>query len=156
MKKYLLTLFAYASVLFLSSCGDVYKTEVIKEGVDLFTDYVIASADNWTRFGTEGQLGCLLYQDFEFPEIDRKVMDKGLVTVYYCARELEGNEWVDRDHPLPYVFAVKNEYNQVITQNIRYAVEQGFLRVMIEWSDGKTYIQDGDQEFKVCIMSQGK
>lgn len=155
MKKFLLSFFAFASVLFMSSCGDVYKTEIVKEGVDLFTDYVTATADSWTYFGNEGELGCLIYQDFEFPEISNKVMDEGLVTVYFCAREQEGNDFVDRDHPLPYVFTVENEHHQVISQNIRYAVERGFLRVIVEWSDSKTYLQD-DMQFKVCIMSPGK
>lgn len=69
MKKYLLSFLTCVSALFLSSCGDVYKTEIVKEGVDIFTDYVTAAPDGWVYFGNEGELGCLMYQDFEFPEI---------------------------------------------------------------------------------------
>lgn len=154
MKKYLLSFLTCVSALFLSSCGDVYKTEIVKEGVDIFTDYVTAAPDGWVYFGNEGELGCLMYQDFEFPEITNKVMDKGLVTVYFSTKEQEGNAFVDRDHPLPYVFTVENEHHQIITQNIRYSVEQGFLRVIVEWSDSRTYLQNSMQ-FKVCIMYPG-
>lgn len=140
---------------FLCSC-DIYRTEVVKEGVDLFTDFVTARADNWTRVGTDGKPGCLAYQDFEFPEITKDVMDNGLVSVFYCSEEPVGNGLADRDHPLPYVFTVENEHSVIVTQNIRYAVERGFLRIIVEWSDSRYYLQEYDQVFKVCIMSPGK
>lgn len=147
MKKYISSVFVFVSFIFLMGC-DVYKME----GTELYTEFVTAYGNRWTRLGTEGQLGCLLYQDFEFPEISSEIMDRGLVTVYFCSREKEGNSLVDRDHPLPYMFTVENDSHYIITQNVRYSVEHGFLRIIIEWGDSKTYMQP-DQKFKVCILT---
>lgn len=138
MKKiYLLLL----SALFLfNGC------EINKFGTKLFTDYIKAPREGWIRDGRAGDAGFNIWQKFEFKEIDKKVIDDGLVMVYFI-------DEAGRDNILPYVFPVDNG-RELVMQNIRYRVEKGFLTIVIEWSDSEEYAIDYDMRFKVCIMSQ--
>ena len=135
----------------LMLCGcDVYRTyetyEVVKQGTDMFVDYIDAKGDKWERSGIEGNPGFYVYQEYRFDEITDDVLDKGAVLVYLV--DADG-----RDNILPYVFPVDNGY-ELIMQNIRYDVEKGILTIIIEWQDFKKYEQ-GDYRFKVCILQPG-
>lgn len=132
-------------------CGcDVYKTyetyEVVKQGTDMFVDYIDAKGNKWERSGIEGNPGFYVYQEYRFDEITDDVLDKGAVLVYLV--DADG-----RDNILPYVFPVDNGH-ELIMQNIRYDVEKGILTIIIEWQDFKKYEQ-GDYRFKVCILQPG-
>lgn len=136
----------------LMLCGcDVYRTyetyEVVKQGTDMFVDYIDAKGDKWERSGIEGNPGFYVYQEYRFNEITDDVLDKGAVLVYLV--DADG-----RDNILPYVFPVDNGH-ELIMQNIRYDVEKGILTIIIEWQDFKKYEQ-GDYRFKVCILQPGK
>lgn len=148
MKKILFPI--VLSALFLSGC-DVYRTyetiEVVKQGTDMFVDYIDAAGADWNLSGTEGQPGCYVYQEFRFDEITSDVLNKGAVLVYLVDAE-------NRDNILPYVFPVDNG-RELIMQNIRFDVEKGILTLIIEWQDFKRYIQD-NYRFKVCILQPGK
>lgn len=149
MKKMIIPLFA--ATLLLCSCGDVYRTyetyEVVRPGVEMFTDYIDVRATDWKIDGTQGQPGCYVYQEFKFPEVNATVLDKGAVLVYLV--DASG-----RDNILPYVYPVKNEYGQKLMQNIRYDVEEGLVTLVVEWEDFKVYGLD-NFKFKVCILSPG-
>lgn len=139
-----------AASLLLSGCTfhEHYDTyEVVQQGTDMFVDYIEAKGNDWILSGTEGQPGCYVYQEFRFDEITQNVLDKGAVLVYLI--DADG-----RDNILPYVFPVDNGY-ELIMQNIRFDVEKGILTIVIEWQDFKKYNQ-GDYEFKVCILQPGK
>ena len=120
------------SAILFSGC-DVYRTyetyEVIKQGTDMFVDYIDAYGADWKLSGKEGQPGCYVYQEFRF--------------------DAEG-----RDNILPYVFPVDNQ-SELIMQNIRFDVEKGILTLIIEWQDFRKYSQD-NYRFKVCILKPGK
>ena len=149
MKKIIIPLATLA--LLFCSCGDVYRTyetyEIVKQGTDMFVDYIEARGTDWQLSGTQGTPGCYVYQEFSFKEINQEVIDKGAVLVYLVDAD-------DRDNILPYVFPVDNGH-ELIMQNIRYEVERGILTIVIEWQDFKKYIQ-GDYKFKVCILTPGK
>ena len=147
MKKILFPVIA-ASLL-MSGCTfhEHYDTyEVVQQGTDMFVDYIVAKGNDWILSGTEGQPGCYVYQEFQFPEITENVLNNGAVLVYLV--DADG-----RDNILPYVFPVDNDY-ELIMQNIRFDVEKGVLTVIIEWQDFKKYIQN-DYDFKVCILQPG-
>ena len=148
MKKILFPI--VLSALFLSGC-DVYRTyetiEVVKQGTDMFVDYIDAAGADWKLSGTEGQPGCYVYQEFRFDEITSDVLNNGAVLVYLVDAE-------NRDNILPYVFPVDNG-QELIMQNIRFDVEKGILTIVIEWQDFRKYTQ-GDYDFKVCILQPGK
>ena len=138
------------SAILFSGC-DVYRTyetyEVIKQGTDMFVDYIDAYGADWKLSGTEGQPGCYVYQEFRFDEITDNVLNEGAVLVYLV--DAEG-----RDNILPYVFPVDN-HSELIMQNIRFDVEKGILTLIIEWQDFRKYLQD-NYRFKVCILKPGK
>ena len=148
MKKNVITL--VAASIFLCGCGDVYKTyetyEIVKQGTDMFVDYIDAIGADWQLSGTEGQPGCYVYQEFRFNEITDAVLKDGAVLVYLVDDD-------GRDNILPYVFPVDNGY-ELIMQNIRFDVEMGILTLVIEWQDFNKYIQ-GNYKFKVCILQPG-
>ncbi len=149
MKKMIAPLFA--ALLLFCSCGDVYRTyetyEVVRPGVEMFTDYIDAMGRDWKIDGAEGKPGCYVYQEFKFPEVNKAVLDKGAVLVYLV--DASG-----RDNILPYVYPVKNESGQKLMQNIRFDVDEGMITLVVEWEDFKIYRLD-DFRFKVCILSQG-
>lgn len=148
MKKIIISLVSLT--LLLSSCHihETYETyEIVKQGTDMFVDYIDAKGDKWQLSGTEGQPGCYVYQEYSFGEITDEVLEKGAVLVYLV--DAEG-----RDNILPYVFPVDNGH-ELVMQNIRYDVEKGIVTLIIEWQDFHTYIQ-GDYRFKVCILQPGK
>lgn len=136
--------------LSLMGCGDVYKTvqeyEIIKQGTDLFTDYIDARNADWKLSGREGNPGCYLYQEYKFDEITDRVLESGAVLVYL----VDGD---GRDNILPYVLPFDNG-REIVMQNIRFDVERGILTLIIEWQDFKCY-QQNDYRFKVCILSPG-
>lgn len=146
MKKIIIPVIA---TLLLSAC-DIDKTyetyEIIKQGTDMFVDYVDAKGNEWEQSGQEGQPGFYIYQEFEFPEVTEDVLEYGAVLVYLV--DADG-----RDNILPYVFPVDNGY-ELIMQNIRYDVEKGIVTIIIEWQDFKKYLQN-DYRFKVCILQPG-
>lgn len=147
MKKIFIPVIATA--LLLSGCDihETYETyEIVKEGTDMFVDYVTAKGNEWFADGTEGQPGFYIYQEFSFPEVTTEVLEKGAVLVYLV--DADG-----RDNILPYVFPVDNGH-ELIMQNIRYDVEVGKVTMAIEWQDFKRYNQT-DYEFKVCILKPG-
>lgn len=147
MKKIVIPVIA---TLLLGGCQfhDTYETyEIIKQGTDMFVDYIQVDKNQWLNSGTPGQPGFYVYQEFEFPEIDNEVINNGAVLVYLVDGE-------GRDNILPYVFPVDNGHD-LLMQNIRYEVERGILTIVIEWQDFQRYDQ-GDYEFKVCILQPGK
>ncbi|MGX8689709.1 MAG: hypothetical protein ACSW76_03590 [Bacteroidaceae bacterium] len=148
MKKTVITIL---SALLLCSCGDVYRTyetyEIVKQGTDMFVDYIDANGQDWKLAGIDGQPGCYVYQEFRFDEITDDVLQNGAVLVYLV-------DGAGRDNILPYVFPVENG-KDLLMQNIRYDVERGILTLVIEWQDFKVYDQ-GNYKFKVCILSPGK
>lgn len=146
MKK---IVFPVLAALLLSGCDihETYETyEIVKEGTDMFVDYVTAKGGEWLNSGTEGQPGFYVYQEFAFPEVTDEVLVDGAVLVYLV--DADG-----RDNILPYVFPVDNGH-ELIMQNIRYDVEAGKVTMAIEWQDFKRYNQ-GDYKFKVCILKPG-
>ena len=146
MKK---IVFPVLAALLLSGCDrhETYETyEIVKEGTDMFVDYVTAKGNEWLDSGTESQPGFYVYQEFKFPEVTTEVLEKGAVLVYLV--DADG-----RDNILPYVFPVDNGH-ELIMQNIRYDVEAGKVTMAIEWQDFRKYNQ-GDYEFKVCILKPG-
>jgi hypothetical protein len=167
MKKAVLTI---VSALLLCGCGDVYRTyetyEIVKQGTDMFVDYIDANLEDWYVVGKEGEPGCFIYQEFCFDEITEDVLNNGAVLVYQIDEDNVYNE-NKHDNILPYVFPVRNEKGKLIMQNIRFnvyrgmvernnkVVETGILTMVIEWSDFMIYNQ-GDYRFKVCILSPGK
>lgn len=144
--------FTVLSALLLCGCGDVYRTyetyEIVKQGTDMFVDYIDAKGNDWASSGTEGKAGFYVYQEFRFDEINHDVLENGAVLVYLV--DADG-----RDNILPYVFPVENDYHELLMQNIRYEVEEGILTIVIEWQDFIKYHQP-DYTFKVCILSPGK
>ena len=93
-------------------CGcDVYRTyetyEVVKQGTDMFVDYIDAKGDKWERSGIEGNPGFYVYQEYRFNEITDDVLDKGAVLVYLV--DADG-----RDNILPYVFPVDNGHELIM------------------------------------------
>ena len=152
--KRLIISFGVFTALLLSSCGDEYPTyttvnntyEVIRPGVQMFTDYIDAAGDKWQTEGIEGKPGFYVYQSFSFPEINSNVLEKGAVLVYMV--DADG-----RDNILPYVYPVINENSRILMQNTRYDVEEGLLTLIIEWEDFKNYSNPDDTfSFKVCIL----
>lgn len=148
MKKPIISL--VAALLLLCGC-DIHRTyetyEIIKQGTDMFVDYIDAKSADWQLSGKEGQPGCYIYQEFRFDEITDDVLETGAVLVYLV--DADG-----RDNILPYVFPVDNGH-ELIMQNIRFDVERGILTIVIEWQDFNKYIQD-NYRFKVCILQPGK
>lgn len=145
MKKICLLL-ATVAVL-LSSC-DIHTTEIVKPGVDIFTDYIDVNPANWTQSGARGEAGCYIYQEFKFKEIDSKVIREGAVMVYLVDDD-------NRDNPLPYVSPFDNGRN-IVMQNIRFEAEKGYLRIVVEWQDFDNYARDlNPMKLKVCILSPG-
>ncbi|MBO4561139.1 MAG: hypothetical protein J5705_04125 [Bacteroidaceae bacterium] len=140
--------FMLAAVVMLLSGCDIHTTEIVKPGVDMFTDYIDAYAGDWKRPSKikVGEPGFYVYQEFGFKEITNKVLREGAVMVYL----VDGD---NRDNALPYVFPVDNGRN-IIMQNIRFEVEKGILTLVIEWQDFDLYDQQ-DMRFKVCILSPG-
>lgn len=151
MKKVLLTL---VSALLLLSCGDVYRTyetyEIVKQGTDMFTDYVTVHGDEWFKSSTpEGKPGFYVYHEFTFDEINDDVLNKGAVLVYL----IDAN---NRENILPYVYPVQDDKGRQFMQNIRYEVEKGLLTIAVEWEDFYDYTdRNADYVFKVCILSPG-
>jgi hypothetical protein len=146
MKKIIIPVIA---TLLLGGCEfhDTYETyEVVKQGTDMFVDYIEAKSGDWHISGRVGDPGCYVYQEFIFDEITQNVLEKGAVLVYYVDGE-------GRDNILPYVFPFDNG-NEIIMQNVRYEVEKGILTIVIEWQDFRRYDQS-NYEFKVCILQPG-
>lgn len=145
MKKIILMLTAI--VLLFSGC-DIHTTEIVKPGVDMFTDYIDANKADWNSAGREGDPGFYLYQEFKFGEITNRVLRDGSVLVYLVDAD-------NRDNMLPYVTLFDNGRN-IIMQNIRYEVEKGILTLVIEWQDFCSYKPDlNNLKFKVCILVPG-
>jgi len=145
MKKIILMLTAI--VLLFSGC-DIHTTEIVKPGVDMFTDYIDANKADWNSAGREGDSGFYLYQEFKFGEITNRVLRDGSVLVYLVDAD-------NRDNMLPYVTPFDNGRN-IIMQNIRYEVEKGILTLVIEWQDFCSYKPDlNNLKFKVCILVPG-
>lgn len=161
MKKMIIPLATFA--LLFCGCGDVYRTyetyEIVKQGTDMYVDYIDAKKGEWIPSGTEGETGFYIYQEFFFDEITDYVLDKGAVLVYL----VDGD---GRDNILPYVFPVDNGHD-LLMQNIRYdvcrdkvlvkgkEVETGIVTLIIEWQDAQKYVQKDDYRFKVCILQPG-
>ena len=144
MKKVLFLLF---SALVVCSGCDIHKTEVIKPGVDIYTEYITITPDDWTENDTpSGNAGCYKFKTVTCKMIDSNVMENGAVMVYYMADNKKA------DHPLPYVFPVETE-NSIISQNIRYCVRKGYITFIVEWDDAEIYNINYDMEFKVCVFS---
>lgn len=145
MKKIILMLMTI--VLFFSGC-DIHTTEIVKPGVDMFTDYIDVNRDDWKSAGREGDPGYYLYQEFKFKEITSRVLREGSVLVYLVDAD-------NRDNILPYVTPFDNGRN-IVMQNIRYEVEKGILTMVIEWQDFCSYKPDlNNLKFKVCILMPG-
>ena len=148
MKKIFVPVIA---TLLLSACDihETYETyEIVKEGTDMFVDYVDAYGEDWLSSGKPvGEPGFYIYQEFQFNEVDDNVLNNGAVLVYLV--DADG-----RDNILPYVFPVDNGH-ELIMQNIRYDVEKGKVTIIIEWQDFGKYLQN-DYKFKVCILQPGK
>ena len=147
MKKTLFSIIAASFVLCGCHIHQDYETyEIVKQGTDMFVDYIDAKGDDWQLSGKDGQPGCYVYQEFRFDEITNDVLEKGAVLVYLV--DADG-----RDNILPYVFPVDNGH-ELIMQNIRYDVEAGILTIIIEWQDFHKYAQE-NYRFKVCILQPG-
>ena len=159
MKKFFIPVVAASLLLCGCDINNTYETyEIVKQGTDMFVDYIDAKKGDWVMSGTEGEPGFYVYQEFFFDEITDFVLDKGAVLVYLV--DADG-----RDNILPYVFPVDNGHD-LLMQNIRYDVcrdivnvkgkdvETGIVTVIIEWQDFRKYAQE-DYRFKVCILQPG-
>ena len=153
-------------------CGcDVHETnntyQIIKQGTDMFVDYIDLDASELLISGTEGQPGCFAYQEFPFDEITEDVLANGVVLVYLIDEPNNYNE-EKHDNILPYVYPVRDkDTGQLLMQNIRFNVyrgmvnkdgvdvETGIISIVFEWQNFKIYDQ-GDYSFKVCILQPGK
>lgn len=142
------------TAMMLCGCGDSYPTynnyydtyEVVRPGVQMFTDYIEAPGTKWQTEGVEGKPGFYVYQSFSFPEINENVLEKGAVLVYLVDSD-------GRDNILPYVYPVINENSRILMQNLRYDVEKGNLTLIIEWEDFKNYTNPNETfSYKVCIL----
>ena len=148
MKKSFLSIVAASLMLCGCHIHQDYETyEIIKQGTDMFVDYIDAQGNKWEQSGTYGKPGYYIYQEYEFPEITQNVLDNGAVLVYLV--DADG-----RDNILPYVFHFDNG-SELVMQNIRFDVEKGILTLIIEWQDFCKYPQ-GDYRFKVCILQPGE
>ena len=81
MKKIIIPVIA---TLLLGGCEfhDTYETyEVVKQGTDMFVDYIEAKSGDWHISGRVGDPGCYVYQEFIFDEITQNVLDKGVSLV---------------------------------------------------------------------------
>lgn len=146
MKKVLFLLF---SALVVCSGCDIHTTEIIKPGVDVYTEYITVTPDDWVRNGTPaGDAGCYIYKTVSCKKIDRNVLDDGAVVVY-MVDDVEG------DNPLPYVFPVETK-RSVVSQNIRFKVKKGYITFVVEWDDADIYEFDYDIKFKVCVFAPEK
>ena len=146
MKKVLFLLF---SALVVCSGCDIHTTEIIKPGVDVYTEYITVTPDDWVRNGTPaGDAGCYIYKTVSCKKIDRNVLDDGAVVVY-MVDDVEG------DNPLPYVFPVETK-RCVVSQNIRFKVKKGYITFVVEWDDADIYEFDYDIKFKVCVFAPEK
>ena len=142
MKKVLFLLF---SALFVFSGCDIYTTEIVKPGVDIYTEYITVSPDEWVKnTKREGEAGCYLYKTVPCKNIDRNVLDNGAVMAYMID-DKEG------DNPLPYVFPVETK-RSIILQNIRFNVKKGYITFVVEWDDSEIYELDYKIQFKVCVF----
>lgn len=153
-------------------CGcDFHETnntyQIIKQGTDMFVDYIDLVASELQISGTEGQPGCFAYQEFAFDEITEDVLANGAVLVYLMDEPNYYNE-DKHDNILPYVYPVRdNDTGQLLMQNIRFNVyrgmvnrdgvdvETGIISIVFEWQNFRIYNQ-GDYSFKVCILQPGK
>jgi hypothetical protein len=147
MKKVLFLLF---SALIVCSGCDIHKTEIIKPGVDIYTEYITVSSGQWKRNEiSDGAAGCYIYTTVPCKKIDRNVLDNGAVVVYMYDNE-EG------DNLLPYVFPVEIERG-VTSQNIRFQLnKKGEITFVVEWGNAKIYTIDYDIKFKICIFAPEK
>lgn len=146
MKKVLFLLFIALNVC--SGC-DIHRTEVIKPGVDIYTQYVTVSPGDWERNNVpEGEAGCYIYCTYPCKEIDRNVLDDGAVVVYMV-------DDTNGDNPLPYVFPVTTK-RSIISQNIRFNVKKGLITFIVEWDDAEIYELDYGIKFKVCVFAPEK
>lgn len=151
-------------------CGcDIHETnqtyQIIKQGTDMFVDYIDLEASELLISGTEGQPGCFAYQEFAFDEITEDVLANGAVLVYLIDEPNDYNEFA-HDNILPYVYPVRNNSGQLLMQNIRFNVYRGvvnrdgvdvntgIISIVLEWQDFKIYDQ-GNYKFKVCILQPG-
>lgn len=144
--------FAVFATMLLCGCGDSADTiynityEVTDPVVKMFTDYIEAKGTAWSLSGDEGMPGFYVYQQFNFPEINDVVLEKGAVLVYMV--DADG-----RDNILPYVYPVLYQNSRILMQNNRYDVEKGKLTLIIEWEDFKNYVNPNETfSFKVCIL----
>ena len=143
MKK---VLFLLISALIVCSGCDIHRTEVIKPGVDIYTEYITVPNNAWEQSKTpKGEAGCYLFTTVSCKNIDRNVMDNGAVMVY-----MEDHK--EGDNPLPYVFPVQDGKYKIM-QNIRYNVSKGYITFIIEWDDADIYEIDYNIKFKVCIFA---
>ena len=122
MKK---IVFPVLAALLLSGCDihETYETyEIVKEGTDMFVDYVTAKGNEWLNSGTEGQPGFYVYQEFTFPEVTTEVLEKGAVLVYLV--DADG-----RDNILPKKFfgSVSKKWNTPV-KNIILHGKAGYLQ----------------------------
>jgi len=145
MKK--IYLLMVTMMVLLSGC-DINTTEVVKPGVDIFTDYIDVKANDWKPAGVAGDPGFYIYQEYGFKEITNLVLREGAVLVYLVDAD-------NRDNALPYVSPFDNGRN-IVMQNIRFEVEKGILTIVVEWQDFDSYVRDlRDMRFKVCVLSPG-
>ena len=148
MKKVLFLLFS--AMIVCSGC-DIHTTEIVKPGVDIYTEYITVSPGDWKRTVTpEGDTGCYLYYTVECKNIDRNVMDDGAVVVY-MADDNEG------DNLLPYVFPVEeSNRGKILLQNIRFNVKKKYITFIVEWNDAEIYEINYKIKFKVCVFAPEK
>lgn len=140
MRKVFTLLLATVSTLMLTT-GCEYTN--IKEGFSMDTHYIELKPNYWQETGESGKEGFYQYQPFDFPEIDKTVMEYGAVLVYY----IDGD---GRDNPMPLVLPYYNNRTTLI-QNLRFDYQQGTLTIISEMSDFQAYRQKSFK-CKVCII----
>ena len=151
MKKHILKLrvfgLAFAAILsagLFSSCAD----EAIIESVVTDVNYYTVTNDMW-QIDDKGDFVC----SFPWSAIDNNVIAKGNVDAYL----LEVSNGVERQNPLPYIYAIDHvdTQGQIIYEpiNIRFDIEPGFISFIA--SDAGNYYTTANQlltmRFRVVI-----
>lgn len=153
------------SIMVLVSCErehycDCNNNNVPSNTVALSTFYIDVEPEDWAAEPVPPPIEAE-YDDaekyvsasFEAPEITENVINNGLVVAYFVDGKYVGEDYVEYDNQLPYVFPVVTSTSDTIYENMRFDYTRGEITFIIEDSDMGFTFPNNDRTFKVCVFS---
>lgn len=143
------------SIMVLVSCErehycDCNNNNVPSNTVALSTFYIDVKPEDWAKYDDAEKY---VYASFEAPEITENVINNGLVVAYFVDGKYVGEDYVEYDNQLPYVFPVVTSTSDTIYENMRFDYTGEEITFIIEDSDMGFAIPTNEREFKVCVFS---